>query len=252
MNMDISIITVCFNSRKTIHDTIQSILAQGFASYEYIIIDGGSTDGTLDIISSYQDAFREKGVPYRWTSEPDRGIYDAMNKGIRLACGRLIGIINSDDWYEPHTLQTVFGAFSELADKDNTVIYGIIRLWRDGQEYAIRRFHHNFVKEQVIQHPTCFVPRTLYDRYGGFHDDYKLAGDFELLNRFNSQGVRFHNIDKVLTNFRLGGASASGSSRGTLETLRVMKDYGAITPRAYQLRAVKARITGVLRRIIRL
>jgi len=252
MQINISIITVCFNSRKTIHDTIQSVLAQGVAGYEYIIIDGGSTDGTLDIIGSYRQAFGEKGIPYKWISEPDKGIYDAMNKGIKLVTGRLVGILNSDDWYEPGALQTVYDVYSALEDRDNTVIYGIIRLWRDGLEYAIRRFHHNFVKEEVMQHPTCFVPRKLYDQYGGFHDGYRLAGDFELLNRLHRQGVRFYNIDQVLTNFRMGGASAAASSLGTRETLRVMKCYGTITPRAYYLRALKARAGSMLRRMIRL
>ncbi|MGK6353385.1 glycosyltransferase family 2 protein [Parapedobacter sp. DT-150] len=252
MDTHISIITVCLNSHRTIHDTIRSILEQDFTGYEYIVIDGGSTDGTLDVIESYFPHFVERGVRYRWVSGRDRGMYDAMNKGIGLASGTLVGILNADDWYEPDTLRTVFDAYTALPDGDSIVIYGMLRLWREGQEYALRRYHHHFVRERVIQHPTCFVPRSLYERYGGFDIRYRLAGDFELLNRLHSRGVGFHGMDRVLTNFRLGGASASTGSRGTLETLRVMKDYGTIGLRSYYLRAWKARLGGAVRCTFRL
>ena len=100
MNPLISIITVCFNSSKTIRQTIESVLNQTYTNIEYILVDGKSTDNTVAIIEEYAPQFTAKGIVYRWVSEPDAGIYDAMNKGIKLATGEWIGIINSDDWYE--------------------------------------------------------------------------------------------------------------------------------------------------------
>lgn len=246
----ITVVTVCFNSEKTIRDTLQSLLQQDFDDYfEYLLIDGGSTDGTLGIIKSYEDLFEQKGVAYRYISERDNGIYDAMNKGIALAKGTLIGILNSDDWYEPHTLRLIFEAYSNAQDKDNTVYYGMIRIWRDGKEYAVRQHHHNFVTENVIQHPTCFVPAALYKKHGAFSRDYRLAADFELLNRFNSKGVAFCKIDRILTNFRMGGVSSSRARMVAMETFRVMKTYGTISEKRYRKELAKYKVKNILRKI---
>ena len=104
--MLVSIVTVCYNSEKTIRKTIESVLAQTYGQVEYIIVDGASTDNTVAVAREYEEQFRQKGYTYRIVSEKDRGIYDAMNKGLALASGELIGIINSDDWYEPDAVKT--------------------------------------------------------------------------------------------------------------------------------------------------
>src|SRR5690242_18447201 len=132
----ISIVTVCFNSAKTIADTIESVLNQDYKPHEYILVDGASTDRTVQIIKTYEDVFRERGISYLYISEPDRGIYDAMNKGIAMATGELIGIVNSDDWYEKDALNLISSRYESTANRSKTVFYGIIRLWLDGKEYA--------------------------------------------------------------------------------------------------------------------
>lgn len=240
----ISIVTVCFNSEKTISDTIQSVLKQNFSGFEYILVDGGSRDNTMNIIASFADQFHQKGIGYSYVSESDRGIYDAMNKGIARAKGKLIGIINSDDWYELMTLSTVWDTYAALENRDNTVIYGMIRLWKDGLEYAIRRYHHNFVTSEVIQHPTCFVPKAVYEKHGVFNANYRVCGDFDLLNRLNAARVAFYNIDEVLTNFRIGGATSMHALTAAAEALEIKKRFGTIGEVEYRraIRRIKLRI----------
>lgn len=247
----ITVITVCYNSAATIRDTIDSVLQQDFDQpFEYLLVDGGSTDATIDIIKSYIPLFEEKGITYRFNSGRDNGIYDAMNKGIAMAAGELIGILNSDDWYESHTLRLMWEAYGKAEDKVHTLFYGIIRIWRDGKEYAVRQHHHNFVTENVIQHPTCFVPAALYKEYGGFSNDYRLAADFELLNRLNSKGVTFYKLDAILTNFRMGGASSSRARMVEMETFRVKKTYGTISTNSYRKILVKYHIKNMLRKLL--
>ncbi|MCF0074491.1 glycosyltransferase [Dyadobacter sp. CY261] len=247
----ISIITVCFNSESTISETIESVLNQDFGDFEYILVDGGSKDNTLNIIAGYADKFHEKGLGYSFRSEPDRGIYDAMNKGISKARGELIGIINSDDWYELSTLGKVWKAYSGLEEKCNTVIYGMIRLWKQNMEYAIRRYHHNFVTTEVIQHPTCFVPKVVYEKYGMFNPDFRVCGDFDLLNRLHANNVAFNNIDEVLTNFRIGGATSLHTLTAAAEGLEVKRSFGTIGEEEYKAAIWRIKLRKMLRKYFR-
>ncbi|GAA4434522.1 glycosyltransferase family 2 protein [Ravibacter arvi] len=196
----ISVVTVVRNGQKTLEQAINSVLNQSYPNVEYIIIDGGSTDGTLDIIKGYESRLRH------WTSEPDSGIYDAMNKGIEICRGELIGIVNSDDWYEPNTVELIVNRYIDEGRK-NGVYYGFLKLWKDEVEHSIRRFHHNFYNEHMIQHPTWFVSKSIYQKFGDFDRSYRVAGDFELFQRFIKSKVDFFPLDAVLSNFRIGGIS---------------------------------------------
>ncbi|MDO4190908.1 MAG: glycosyltransferase, partial [Bacteroidales bacterium] len=128
----VSIITVCFNAEKTIEQTIQSVINQTYSNIEYIIIDGKSTDSTLNIVSKYKDNIATI------ISEPDNGIYDAMNKGIKLSSGELIGIINADDWYEKDAVKIMVNKYLSTENKDNSLYYGMIRIWKNNKEYCVR------------------------------------------------------------------------------------------------------------------
>ncbi len=136
-----SIITVCYNSEKTIERTIKSVLNQTESNYEYIIVDGGSTDKTLDIVKNYEDAFNGR---LKYISEKDNGIYDAMNKGIGMAKGELIGLINSDDYYELDALENIKKEYEKLEDekKKHLVMYGFMRTVNDDKEIAVEFYHH--------------------------------------------------------------------------------------------------------------
>lgn len=208
--MKISIITVAYNSENTIGRTIESVLEQRHSQesqaefqIEYLIIDGNSSDGTVAKAESYRAALEERGIAYRVSSEPDNGIYDAMNKGIRLALGDIIGILNTGDWYEPDTLQTVADTFVQ---QDCELMYANIRINKtDGGSFIKKARLRRFQTSRDWNHPTTFVKALLYKenpfRCMGIHDDY---GFFLQMKRQNRRIVI---VDKVLANFRMGGAS---------------------------------------------
>ena len=220
----ISIITVSYNAKKTIEQTILSVLNQTYKNIEYIIIDGKSTDGTVDIIKKY-----EKRISY-WVSEKDTGIYNAMNKGIKIAHGVLIGIVNADDFYEKDAVEIMVDEYTKKGtEADRFLYYGMLRIWKHELEFCVRQYHHNFVTETAIQHPTCFVPKVLYDKWGGFDEQYRVCADFDLLNRYRANGVRFCKVDKIISNFRIGGATTKLANEVIMEPPTIRLKYGIIT-----------------------
>lgn len=244
----VSIVTVSFNAEKTIEQTIKSVLNQTYSNIEYIIIDGASTDNTPNIIEKYKDKLAF------YVSEPDKGIYNAMNKGISHAHGTLIGIVNADDFYEHNAVEINVENYNAQGDnRDNTCYYGMLRVWKDEKEFCVRQYHHNFVIETAIQHPTCFVPRKLYERLGLFDESFRVCADFDLLNRFNSNGVRFCKIDRVISNFRIGGATTKLADSVVLEPYTVKLRYGIISQKQYddfvkwlKIRNVKRKVKRIL------
>ena len=201
--MKIAIITPCLNSAKTIRQTIESVLNQTYQDIEFIIVDGASTHGTLEIIQEYEDQFQGR---MQYVSEPDNGIYDAMNKGIRMSHGNVIGIINSDDFYEEDAVDNVV---MHLGREKYQVIYGYCKMF-DGCHCAgiLRRSHRNLPQE-MIPHPTCFLTRSIYKKFGLFLESFKIAGDYELMLRlYLSDRVKFVQINRVIANFRMGGISS--------------------------------------------
>ena len=212
-----SIITICFNSEKTIERTIKSVLAQTYKDFEYIIVDGSSRDGTLDIVKRYEPLFEGQ---MKWKSEPDKGIYDAMNKGIRMATGDIIGIVNSDDWLEPNTLDIVANAFVQNGKDTNALYCGGINYHRT--DSTIKRWGVNLKSFEWqaslyimsgIRHPATFVPRQVYERIGLFNDQMKLSADQDFVLRCYYAGVRFVEIPEALSNMSEGGLSTEGSER---------------------------------------
>lgn len=204
----VSIITVAYNSEKTIGKTIESVLRQTYPRLEYLIIDGNSKDRTVAAARRYADKFAKKGIPFTVISEPDEGIYDAMNKGIRKASGTLIGMINSDDWYEPDAVCTAVQAYRrERFD----LFYADIRIIRqDGSSFIKRARIGRLATSRHWNHPTMFVTKQAYEELGV----YKNAGihdDFDLFLRFCRAGRRIVVRNKVLANFRSGGASNARS-----------------------------------------
>lgn len=201
--MKFSVITIAYNSEATIARTIEAVLAQTCPDFEYRIVDGASRDRTVEIAESYREAFRKKGIDYHIVSEPDNGIYHAMNKGIRLAAGDIIGIINSGDWYEPDALESVSKAYEE---QEFDLLYADIRMHKsDGRCFIKKARQRRFETSRDWNHPTTFVKAQVYKenpfRELGIHDDY---GFFLQVKK---QGKKIVTIDKVLANFEMGGAS---------------------------------------------
>jgi glycosyltransferase involved in cell wall biosynthesis len=180
----ISIITVVYNGEKTIRQTLDSVCNQSVLPDEYIIVDGLSSDSTLTIVRKYMEKY-----PFiKLISEKDDGIYDAMNKGIKLAKGKLIGIINSDDWYEANAFEKMSEAFIE---NGSGVYYGIMRNILNEKEFYLERVNQEFLAQKMIQHPSTFVSADIYRDYGLFDLNYKISSDLELFIRYSINNVKF-------------------------------------------------------------
>ena len=217
-----SIITVCRNSATTIKDTIESVLTQSCSDYEYIIVDGNSTDGTLDIIKSYEARF---GTKLRVISENDNGIYDAMNKGVRMATGQLICFLNSDDWFEPDAIKNIKEAYS---GNKYEVVYGMQRTITDGKEENCVIYNHNFLTKNMLCHQATFVTKACFDDFGLFSTEFQSVSDYEFILRlYFSKKVFFNPIYKVIVNFRSGGMCYSYVAIKELAILKM--HYGLIS-----------------------
>ena len=204
--MKISIITVCFNAEDTISDTIQSVLSQDYEDVEYIIVDGKSTDRTLEIIQSKQKRIQ-------LISERDQGIYDAMNKGINIASGDVIGILNADDVYKnKQVLSEVMNAF-----KNNvSIVYGDIEYVNNDLSRVVRKWKAGIFRPGKFKwgwmppHPGFFMKKSCYQRYGLFNLNLSTSADYELMLRmFEVHKLNYFYIPKIITSMRIGGVSNS-------------------------------------------
>jgi glycosyltransferase involved in cell wall biosynthesis len=230
----ISIITPTYNSENTIHGTIDALLRQTFSDFEYIIIDGVSKDNTVEKIKSYIPVFERKGVDVRILSEPDKGVYDAMNKGIALAQGELVGITNSDDWYEDNALEVMWTKFTDgKVNKLNCMLYGIERVWKDDKIFNVQRRGAAFISESVLPHSTFFVSKAVYDKFGAFDLSVKVLADYDFICRCASRGVNLEEVDIVISNFRLGGISSSYFDFYS-DYYRIKHKYGFIDDKKYK------------------
>ena len=210
----ISIITVVYNGSKTLEQTIQSVLNQTYKNIEYIVIDGGSTDGTLDIIKNY-----ESHINY-WISEPDKGLYDAMNKGVSVAKGELIGMINSDDWYESDAVELIVDAFKKNPEKK--IFHGDRYDILDNENKQLRKFHPSKFKflyyGMTYNHPSMFVHMEIY-KHERYNIKLRALSDYEfVLKQFLKNKNIFIYIPKAYVNYRLNGIS------GQMKLLPALKE----------------------------
>lgn len=219
----ISIITVVYNGEKTLEQTIQSVINQNYKNIEYIIVDGASTDGTLDIIKKHEEYISE------WISEPDKGLYDAMNKGITLANGEIIGMINSDDWYELNTIELIVEA--HLKNPEKKIFHGdIFEILENGIK-RLRRFNPSKFKflyyGMTYNHPTMFVHKDVY-KIHLYNNNLKSHSDYQfVLEAFLRDSSQFKYLSVPLTNFRIGGISANGTLyTGLRDNIIVRKNVG--------------------------
>ena len=233
-NMDdilVSIITVCYNSESTISRTIESVMHQTYRNIQYIIIDGKSTDHTMDIVNSYKDEFGDR---IKIVSEKDDGIYYAMNKGICLSDGTLVGLINSDDYYENDAVEKVVNKYKENHSNPLSVYYGADRAWRDGKIYAISFHSAEFLQNSMISHPATFITKEAYKIFGMYDTKYKCVADYDLLLKYKESGkIDFVPIYEILANFTCGGACSSESAQ--LELLDLQVGHGIRTKRSVLL-----------------
>lgn len=208
-----SIATPCWNSVDTIERTITSILVQDFKDYEYIIVDGGSTDGSLDIIKKYEPLFEGR---MSWSSERDNGLYDAFNKGVERSHGIYCWNVNADDFLEPDALSNLYGFIKNGKwEIDLPIISGVMNfVSRDGVKiFSQMKSNPDYMKRCYksdhigVPHPATIVPKTIYEKYGTFDTYYKICGDADWFHRVYGAGVKFAFAEFVITNMADGGVS---------------------------------------------
>jgi glycosyltransferase involved in cell wall biosynthesis len=233
--MKITIITAVYNAAQTLADAMDSVLRQTYADIEYVVVDGGSKDGSVDVVRSYEPRF---GGRMKWVSEPDHGIYDAMNKGIRMATGDVVGILNSDDYFTADDV--VEQVAQTLADTQLDAVYGDIHFIRAGQPdrcvryYSSARFHPRWLRFGFMPaHPSFYCRREVFERAGLYKTDYKIGSDYEMMVRlFRRYHIRTRYIPADFVTMRTGGASTRNvHSRLQLiqDDVRACRDNGIYT-----------------------
>ena len=221
--MKFSIITIVLNDKQNIEKTILSVINQKI-DLEYIIIDGKSNDGTLDIIKRYESKINALVI------EKDDGIVDAFNKGINLATGDIVGIVNSGDFLEDNALELVVNSF----ESDIDIVYGNVQYWDGDEKDYIYSADHRFLDRfMAINHPAVFVKKSIYERFGLFDKNFPIAMDYELMLRFFVNNVRFKYINKVLSNMALGGVSDVNWQRAYKEAYEIRKKHLEFSIRLY-------------------
>ncbi len=212
-----SIITVTYNSAATFADTIKSVLEQTYTPYEYIVIDGKSSDDTLKVLEGYRSALESKGIRLNVVSEKDNGIYDAMNKGIALASGDIVGIINSDDWYEADALETVADAY---AREGFDLFYADIRMIRpDGMSFVKHSRNRRYATSRDWNHPTTFITKEIYKRYR--YRNETIHDDYDLILRLRADNAKIVVVNKVIADFRMNGVSHSRSVSAAIKSIGI-------------------------------
>lgn len=249
--MKISIITVAFNAAETIESTLLSVAQQTFRDVEHVVIDGGSSDGTQAIVSIHIDRIS------KYLSEPDRGIYEAMNKGLALANGDVVGFLNADDTYASEYVLSKVAETMERFHLD--ALFGDVAFFRpERPDRIVRRYSSSHFKPDRIAwgwmpaHPTLFLKRHVFERYGTFRTDYRIAGDFELVARiFHDDTLRYRHMPEVMVRMRTGGIS-TGGWRNTLvlnrEVLRACRENGIKTNLPKILSKYPAKLLELLRK----
>lgn len=242
--MKISIITITYNSAQTLQRALDSVQSQTYKDIEHVIIDGASTDGSCALIEAYAKAHKN----VRWVSEKDKGIYDALNKGIRLATGDVIGFLHSDDsFYSPDSIGQIAAAFEQ---NQADVVYGDLQYMRGNK--VVRRWKSNTFNPRALKygwmppHPTVYVRREVYQQVGEYDSWFRISADYDMILRIFTAGYKTHYIPEVLVSMETGGASNKNTKARLSKT---MEDYivlkknhvgaGYLTVACKQLRKVR-------------
>ena len=242
--MKISIITITFNSAKTLLRALESVQAQTYKDIEHVIVDGQSTDGTRKLI----EAYAKEHANVRWISEKDDGIYNAINKGIAMATGDVIGLLHSDDTlYSTDSIEYIANAFAQT---DANVVYGDLQYRKGGK--VVRHWKSNAFNSRTLKygwmppHPTVYVRREVYEQVGPYDDWFRISADYDMLLRIFTAGYKTYYIPKVLVSMEIGGVS-NRNTRARLS--KTQEDYivlkknhvgaGWLTVACKQLRKIK-------------
>lgn len=249
--MKISIITVCYNSSDTIRDTIESVLSQSYKDIEYIVVDGGSKDSTVEIISEFGSGIS------KFISEPDQGIYDAMNKGVMVASGDFVGILNSDDVFADSEVVKNLVCYLKDNPGIDASYADLVFVLRNDTNVITRKYSSlSFSPWKIrfgfmIPHPTFYARRHLFNTLGAYKLGYRVSADFELMARFFSRGVKMSRHPSVMVKMREGGISTTGfwwRVHQNFEIVRACKENGIYTNIFMIAMKIPFKLAGYLRK----
>lgn len=246
-----SVITVVFNGAAHLEQAIKSVIDQTCSDFEYIVIDGGSDDGSLNIINKYREHFDY------WVSEPDKGIYDAMNKGIARARGEFVGMLNADDWYEADFLKMMSQEIMSLQKHERKRVF-YCNYYSHDESFSppmktAETSKLDYWRGMTISHQTMLVPRSAYQELGPYNLDYRFASDYEYLLRLLKNKMPFKGLGFFGINFRRGGASTTHMNRSISEVSRIVRTYFGIFSKEYMLFLMTNRLLsllGIVRQIL--
>lgn len=229
MDLKFTVVTVVFNGENSVRKTIESVLNQEYAPFEYLIFDGASQDRTMDIVNSYKEAFEKKGISYVVKSERDAGIYNAMNKGVRAANGDFISFLNAGDWYELDALKNINDFYNEEAFE---LTYGGLHYINPNGTVTnkMSRMDNFPISSRHWNHPSMFLKRELYQKYG-FDEYFRTYADFHLYLKLRKANVKTRVFDKVITNFVADGVSTNTSVKKVMS--RAKEKYEAYRKSGY-------------------
>lgn len=254
--MTITIITATFNSGKTLRTNLESVLSQTYTDFEHIVVDGASCDDTMEIVKSYEPRYNGR---LRYISEPDKGIYDAMNKGLALATGNVIGVLNSDDCYASDTIlerisegiKDFDAVFADLDYVSPSDINRVVRKWK-GSPYAPGLFF----KGWHPAHPTFYARRECFDKFGKFDITLNVSADFELMLRFIEKGkIRTHYIPVTFVKMRMGGESNGTLSKiieGNRNIMKAFRKNGFNVSSFYPVRRIVPKVVSMIRTMMKI
>lgn len=237
----LSIITINRNNAEGLRKTMESVLTQSCNDFEYIVIDGASTDNSVEVIKDFLEVPEYASKISYWVSEPDKGLYNALNKGIKKANGELVGLMHSGDWYFNEVFEKVIETFNQ---NSTSILYGPLMAVVNGKFDSIWGSPYTLLPKQMIPHLSTFVPKQVYDTIGYFDETYKIAGDYDLFLKFYTQKVPFVFINSVICCFNLEGISQTNKLVLT-ETNQVKKKYGFYIPETR-----KEKLKKIIKRII--
>ena len=243
-SIQITIITPCMNSCRTIARAMDSVLNQTYGNYQYIVQDGSSKDSTVELLQKYEPLFEGRMI---WASEKDTGITDAWNKAVDKATGDLVVFLGSDDELEETALEDIVQAYDP--GKPLAVYYGMVRLMRDGQETGCIMTHHRELPRTMIGFNACFISRGVIDKFGKMDTRYKIAVDYDyMMKLFQSGEVAFVPVYRIFARYNMDGISST-SFKTLIEMLRIRYEAGYISKKDYCKGVLKAYIKGFYKQI---